>query len=108
MFSPDGQWVVTAACDGTARVWNLASGKELGRLEGSAGKTISSAAFSPDGRWVVTAEDDGTARLWPNWMWKPADDGLLALDAGRGFTCEERRRLLNESTCPSEDAPAAR
>ena len=62
-FSPDGRFVVTASWDGTARVWEAATGKAIGeplRHE----KAVRSAAFSPDGRFVVTASGDGTARVW--------------------------------------------
>ena len=51
-FSPDGRFVVTASEDGTARIWEAATGKAIGeplRHE----KKVSSAAFSPDGRFVV-------------------------------------------------------
>jgi WD40 repeat protein len=61
-FSPDGDRIVTASDDGTARVWS-ADGEQLAVLEGhTAG--ITSAAFSPDGSQVVTASDDSTARVW--------------------------------------------
>src|SRR5258708_1941281 len=53
-FSPDGRWVVTASEDGTARVWEVASGKAVGQPLRHDG-VVSSAAFSPDGQWVVTA-----------------------------------------------------
>ena len=62
-FSPDGKFVVTASPDGTARVWEAATGKAIGeplRHEGS----VTSAAFSPDGKFVVTASEDKTARVW--------------------------------------------
>jgi hypothetical protein len=63
VFSPDGQRVVTASDDKTARLWDAASGKSLAVLSGHEGR-VYSAAFSPDGRRVVTASDDKTARLW--------------------------------------------
>jgi WD40 repeat protein len=80
-FSPDGQRVVTASADKTARVWNAASGDELARLEGYSNlmptmsravalafqlssAAFSSAAFSPDGQRVVRAGGDKTAQVW--------------------------------------------
>jgi WD40 repeat protein len=62
-FSLDGQRVVTASEDGTARIWNTASGTQLGVLRGHR-RPVNSAAFSPDGERVVTASTDRTARLW--------------------------------------------
>ncbi|RIK01687.1 MAG: hypothetical protein DCC46_01205, partial [Armatimonadetes bacterium] len=62
-FSPDGTRIVTASYDGTARVWDARTGKELLKLEGHS-REIYDAAFSPDGTRIVTASDDGTARVW--------------------------------------------
>jgi WD40 repeat protein len=61
-FSPDGRTVVTASKDGTARLWDVATGTELRRL--THGNEVTAASFSPDGRTVVTASGDKTARLW--------------------------------------------
>ncbi|WP_242046234.1 MULTISPECIES: CHAT domain-containing protein [Calothrix] len=63
-FSYDGQRIVTAGSDGTARIWDF-SGKELLVLQGHQG-TVRSANFSPDGQLIVTASFDGTARVWNN------------------------------------------
>ena len=62
-FSPDGARIVTASDDGTARLWDAATGKEIAVLRGHEGY-VRSAAFSPDGARIVTASDDRTARLW--------------------------------------------
>ncbi len=62
-FSPDGQRIVTASYDQTARVWNAATGQQLAKLEGHTG-SVDSAAFSPDGQRIVTASGDQTARVW--------------------------------------------
>ena len=58
-----GARVVTTSIDGTARIWDAASGQELtAPLAHQAG--VLSAAFSPDGTRVVTASIDRTARIW--------------------------------------------
>jgi WD40 repeat protein len=62
-FSPDGRRVVTAGVDGTAQVWDAATGDPVTpplKHDGA----VNYAAFSPDGRRVVTASGDGTARIW--------------------------------------------
>ncbi len=62
-FSPDGTRLVTASEDGTARVWDAATGRPITppfqHAEG-----VAWAAFSPDGTRVVTASDDRTVRVW--------------------------------------------
>jgi WD40 repeat protein len=62
-FSADGSRLVTAGTDGTARVWAVETGEQLGPpLRHDAG--VVSARFSPDGRRIVTASRDSTARVW--------------------------------------------
>ena len=55
-FSPDGQRIVTASYDKSARLWDAATGKEIAALQGHT-KAVNSAAFSPDDRRIVTAGD---------------------------------------------------
>src|SRR4029077_13044043 len=62
-FSADGQRVVTASLDGTARVWDAATGKALSEPMKHDGYVLS-AQFSADGQRVVTASSDKTARVW--------------------------------------------
>jgi tetratricopeptide (TPR) repeat protein len=62
-FSPDGERILTASFDGTARVWD-SEGKELATLNGHQATMVRSAQFSPDGERIVTASDDGTAKVW--------------------------------------------
>jgi WD40 repeat protein len=61
-FRPDGEVIVTASYDGTARLWDI-SGNLLKELKGHLGP-VQHAAFSPDGKLIVTASEDDTARLW--------------------------------------------
>ncbi|MBH8553165.1 PD40 domain-containing protein, partial [Nostocaceae cyanobacterium CENA357] len=62
-FSPDGQYIATAADDGTTRLWNL-NGQQVAQFQGHR-KAVRSVSFSPDGKYIATAADDHTARLWP-------------------------------------------
>jgi WD40 repeat protein len=60
--SADGRRVVTSGLDGTAIVWDSASGKELATVRHP--PRVLCPAFSPDGRLIVTAGQDRTARVW--------------------------------------------
>jgi WD40 repeat protein len=54
---------MTASKDGTARVWNAATGQVIAKLEGHSA-VVFSAAFSPDGQRIVTAGGDGVALIF--------------------------------------------
>ncbi len=61
--SPDGRHVLTRSPDGTAQVWDAASGKPAGPPL-RCGPRVASAELSPDGKRVVTASEDGFIRIW--------------------------------------------
>ena len=61
-FSSNGKYIVSGSWDGTARVWEAASGQELARMTHDSG--VSSVAFSSDGKYVVSGSYDKTARVW--------------------------------------------
>ena len=62
-WSADGQRVLTASQDNTARIWDAVSGEQLVVLQGH-GAAVYQAVWSPDGQRVLTASEDGTARVW--------------------------------------------
>jgi WD40 repeat protein len=60
---PDGRRAVSASKDGTLKVWDLESGRELRTLEGHCG-LVNGVALSPDGRRAVSASSDRTLKVW--------------------------------------------
>jgi WD40 repeat protein len=62
-WSPDGQRIVAAFHDGTARIWKANDPAEPIVLRGHQA-WLWSAAFSPDGARIVTASGDRTVRVW--------------------------------------------
>lgn len=62
-MSPDGERLVTGGCDGQIRIWNTATGKLLGRMEGHFDR-VNSLAYSSDGRWVASGGRDQRLLLW--------------------------------------------
>ncbi|MDP9176040.1 MAG: WD40 repeat domain-containing protein [Planctomycetota bacterium] len=59
----DGKRAITSSMDRTARIWDLASGKQLLSLEGHH-DGINSVAVSPDDSLVATASNDTQAAVW--------------------------------------------
>jgi WD40 repeat protein len=78
-FSPDGERVITASADSTAKIWNAQTGGLLQTLKHR--QAVNWAEFSHDGSRIVTATEAGTelpdaaARIWN------ASTGTLLEDA---------------------------
>jgi WD40 repeat protein/tetratricopeptide (TPR) repeat protein/tRNA A-37 threonylcarbamoyl transferase component Bud32 len=63
-FSPNGTRLASAGWDGTVKVWEAASGKELFSLPGTGG-FVESVAWSPDGTRLASAGwGEGTVKVW--------------------------------------------
>jgi WD40 repeat protein/tRNA A-37 threonylcarbamoyl transferase component Bud32 len=62
-FSADGRRLLSAGADGTARIWDVATGRLIKALDHH-GTEVNAAVFSPDESRVATGSDDGLVRLW--------------------------------------------
>lgn len=65
-FSPDNKYLATASWDKTARIWDVATGKEVSLLQHDG--EVTSVAFSPDGKYLATSSFDMKVRVWENWQ----------------------------------------
>ncbi|EIC22039.1 nSTAND1 domain-containing NTPase [Thiorhodovibrio frisius] len=120
-FSPnDGRWLLTAARDGSLRVWQAPSAdRTLGEVQqlsdflplqaNSGGAAF--AAFSPGGRYVAGAYWDNAAILWRLWREDTLADAKLVSDWGpdraRLALLKEAYRFKNDNQVSAADAKAA-
>ncbi|MBI1916678.1 MAG: sigma-70 family RNA polymerase sigma factor [Planctomycetes bacterium] len=67
-FSPDGKHVASGSADGTARVWDATTGKELHRwdriIDFIGVGMVRSIAFAPDGKSLVVAPLNDAPFVW--------------------------------------------
>jgi len=61
-LSPDGKFLLTATKDKTAKIFDLASGKQVHTLEHNG--QVTSAFYAADGKLIVSSSRDGAVRLW--------------------------------------------
>jgi WD40 repeat protein len=63
VMSKDDLQMITAHDDGTIRIWERATGRELQRLTGHQGG-VTTIALSGDGRWLYSGSYDNTIKEW--------------------------------------------
>ena len=92
-FSADGRRMVTVSLDGTAQVWEAATGHPVGAPMRHDGPVVA-AVFSPDGKVVATASNDRVtvAKFSPDGRW------LLTV-------CEKSVQLWDAATGQSAGSP---
>ncbi|HLU46673.1 MAG TPA: hypothetical protein VK116_01270, partial [Planctomycetota bacterium] len=114
-FHPDGSHIVSSCSDGTARIWNVATGAQV-VPELRHAQAISSARFSRDGAAVVTASLDGSAVVWDSATGEqllpaihhraPVIDAFIDPSATTVTTIAENG-VISIATIPSGDLPMA-
>jgi WD40 repeat protein len=64
-FSPNGQVLATGSFDGQVRLWDVATGQQIGGpLTDGSTASIDSVAFSTDGRTLAAGTYNGVVQLW--------------------------------------------
>ncbi len=61
-FGPKGKRVLSASLDGTARIWDVSTGKQM--LEVNHPDAVEQARFSKSGRIFAIASEDNAVRVW--------------------------------------------
>lgn len=97
VFTPDGERVVTASSDQTARLWDVAKSVELRRYTQHTGP-LYCLAVSGDGRTLVTGSQDNTLRVWDLPLSQPLRRFAEHATPVRGFVLNpDGRSLLSVS-----------
>ena len=102
MASPNssGSKIVVACGDGTALVFDAATGLQLTVLPVTSGGTVSSAGFSPDGKSIITVVDvrgTGAVQVWNAELTNPSPSVIARIAEERitrQFTPAERKTYL--------------
>ena len=90
-FSPDESRILTWSGDGTARLWDAATGDPAHPAAQARGRGLRAPSSSADETRVLTWSDDGSARLWDSANGDPTDPAAEARRPGSGRPVQRRR-----------------
>lgn len=93
LFSPRGDTLLTAAGNGSLRLWNL-EGRAM-QVRESHESPLSRVVFSPNGQYIASGAEDGLVALWQSdsdafLTWQNDSSGIIALEFS-----QDGRRLLS-------------
>ena len=84
VFDHDSHWVMTVSEDGSARVWDIATGQP--KHEFKLANRGYGALISPDGRSAAVVEDSAKITLWDTTSWRPRHEFTWSAPAGQNWT----------------------
>jgi WD40 repeat protein len=61
--APKEHWAAKGTVEGTIRLWDLATGRELVHWQGHEVE-VTALAFDPDGEVLISGSREGTVKLW--------------------------------------------
>src|SRR5262249_2371087 len=97
-YSPDGKLIATSSFDGTARLWDAQTGKEVRRLDFPATKqydTFLRITFTPDGAFIVAVARETTdASVVIVWDRRTGEKVRTLPAAAGGFAVSPDGRLI--------------
>src|SRR5262249_35994569 len=100
-LSADGKFAISGSMDGTARVWDVGTGREVQKYAEHS-SLVSAVAFNPNGRWGISGGFDGVVAAWKvasaEELWRVENLGIvtaLAVDPTGGYVLVAADRTVH-------------
>ena len=93
-YSPDGRTLASSSRDGTARLWDMATGRVQNILRVHPSGWVNAVAFSPDGKTLATGSSSGLVIHPKNPLDGGKTGGVKLWDVATG---QERARIEDSS-----------